>query len=502
MKQLLAAASFLCVCAAFASAADQYSPADLSAPAILAKARAARGTLVPGKYVIIDRIRVGGIERIRTTHIDHANTIAITEGGGFTSAAGTFNGQSWFQDENGLVLLRSNFRAFEDPNNRALAHPEDPANHVTVLGIAQTQPAEYVVHVNPPDGSEQYRYYDAKTFLLDRFVTLDADMHRHVTEFSDYRPVFGSVRPFRIHSSDGRPQNDTVTDTLSLTQSTLADAPVAMPTSRPLFSIASPTVVPAKFTAKGIVVRVMVGTRGLDFLLDSGASGLFIDPGVAHDLGLRGYGRTSQTIGGDIDISKTRIPELHIGALELHDVAFNEAPLSQYADGDRIVGILGYDFIASAILGIDFQKTSITLYPASFDAQALGTVALPIELDDGIPRVQASFENVPGFFALDTGAMATLAYKNYVQKLNSDAFSVEDQAANLTVVGGSVPAEIRHLTDFDFGGVRYRDAPVFVPKSSTFNLSDYDGILGRDVLSNYRLYLDYARREVYVKPTL
>lgn len=500
MKPLLAAASFLFACAAIAGATDQYAPSVLSAPAILAKARVARGTLLPGTYVIVDRIRVGGIERIRTTRLDHANSIAVTQGGGFTSAAGVFNGQSWFQDENGLVLLRSNFRAFEDPNNRALAHPEDPANHVTVLGISNTQPAEYVVHVNPPGGSEQYRYYDAKTFLLDRFVTLDADLHRHVTEFSDYRPVFESVRPFRIHSSDGRPQNDTVTDTLSFSQTTPGDAVVAVPASRPLFTIASPTVIPARFTSKGIVVRAMVGERGLDLLLDSGASALFIDPGVAHELGLPRYGRISQTIGGDIDISKTRVPELHIGPLALHDVAFNEAPLSQYVDGARVVGILGYDFIASAILGIDFKKSSITLYPTSFDVQDLGTVALPIQLDDGIPRIQASFENVPGFFALDTGAMATLAYKTYVQKLNR-AFPIEDEAS-LTVVGGSVPAELRQLTDLDFGGVRYRDAPVFVPKSSTFNLSDYDGILGRDVLSNYQVYLDYAHREVYLKPTI
>ena len=55
MKPLLAAASFLFACAAIAGATDQYAPSDLSAPAILAKARAARGTLLPRRYIFIAR---------------------------------------------------------------------------------------------------------------------------------------------------------------------------------------------------------------------------------------------------------------------------------------------------------------------------------------------------------------------------------------------------------------------------------------------------------------
>src|SRR5581483_11989101 len=156
-----------------------YLPTNLSAPDIVAKGRTARGTLAPGRYVIVDRIRGGGIERVRTTRIDGNNSIAVVQSGSFTTASGVFNGQGWNQDENGLVLLRSDFRRFADPNNQALLHPEDQAYGVRVLGLTQSQPQEYVIEVNPPGGSDQYRYYDAKTFLLDKFVTFDADMHQH-----------------------------------------------------------------------------------------------------------------------------------------------------------------------------------------------------------------------------------------------------------------------------------------------------------------------------------
>lgn len=490
MGALLAAAVLLMV---------SYLPANLSAPEIVARSRTARGTLAPGRYVIVDRIRGGGMDRIRTTRIDGANSIAIVQNGPYTTASGVYNGQGWSQDENGLVLLRSDFRRFVDPNNRALLHPEDPANRVSVLGLTPTQPQEYVIEANPPDGSDQYRYYDAKTFLLDRFVTFDADMHQHVTEFSDYRPVFQSMRPFRIHNYDGRPQNDTVTETISF-QRAPADTPaVTMPVSRALYTIDKPVVVPALFTQSGIVVRVTIDGRGLDFLLDSGASGLAIDPGVAHQLGFTTYGVTNQTIGGDVNISRTRVPNLVVGALQLHDVAFSVVPISRYVEGARIVGVLGYDFIASSVLGIDFQKSTVTLYPSGFDPRALGMFSLPLQLDDGVPRVQASFEGVPGFFLVDTGAMGTIAYQTYVQKLKS-ALPLVEQGMSLSAVGGVVPAQLKRLTDLEFGGIHFGDAAVFVPSSSTFNLSDYDGILGRDVLSQYQLFFDYAKRQLYIKP--
>ncbi len=490
MGALLAAAVLLMV---------QYLPANLSAPEIVARSRTARGTLATGRYVIIDRIRGGGMDRVRTTRIDGANSIAVVQNGEYTTASGFYNGQGWNQDENGLVLLRSDFRRFVDPNNRALLHPEDPANRVTVLGLTQTQPQEYVIEANPPDGSDQLRYYDARTFLVNRFITFDADMHQHVTEFSDYRPVFGSVRPFRIHNYDGRPQNDTVTETVSIERAPAGSTPVTMPVSRALYTIDKPVVIPAAFSKSGIVVRVTMNGRGLDFLLDSGASGLAIDAGVAHQLGLSAYGLTNQTIGGDVNISRTRVPDMLVGPLHLHDVAFSVVPISHYAEGSRIVGILGCDFIASAVIGIDFQKSTLTLYPSGFDPHALGTFALPLQLDDGVPRVQASFEGVPGFFLVDTGAMGTIAYQTYVRKLRSSVPLLE-QGMSLSAVGGEVPAQLRRLTDLQFGGIHFGDAAVFVPSSSTFNLSDYDGILGRDVLSQYQLFFDYAKRQLYIKP--
>jgi hypothetical protein len=43
-------------------------------------------------------------------------------------------------------------------------------------------------------------------------------------------------------------------------------------------------------------------------------------------------------------------------------------------------------------------------------------------------------------------------------------------------------------------------ADVYVPTESTFDETDYDGIIGRDVLPAYLIFLDYQTGTIYLKP--
>ncbi|HTV94222.1 MAG TPA: retropepsin-like aspartic protease [Verrucomicrobiae bacterium] len=163
--------------------------------------------------------------------------------------------------------------------------------------------------------------------------------------------------------------------------------------------------------------EAQINGRGYDFLLDSGASGLTIDPGVVHGLGLSPTGRVSETVGGgDVDIGNVKIPQMSIGSLQLHDVVFDTVPFDQATDKDaRLVGLMGFDFLASAIVEIDIKAKTLTLYPRSYfiknTANTPALHAMQLQLDDGIPRVKASVEGVQGNFLVDTGASAMLAYR-------------------------------------------------------------------------------------------
>ncbi len=55
------------------------------------------------------------------------------------------------------------------------------------------------------------------------------------------------------------------------------------------------------------------------------------------------------------------------------------------------------------------------------------------------------------------------------------------------------------LSDFAFGPIMFRTASMLVPQESTFDITDYDGIIGRDVMSLYQIWLDYQDHRAFLK---
>lgn len=503
LRIVLIGAALLAFASSPVSSAQAYDPTTLTASEIFRNARAAYGSLVGGSYVETQLTDSGGTEwtYVTLTHGDDYKTTVT--GGGFTSAYGRYQSQAWSQDDNGIVILRSQFHDKESPNALALRHPDDPKYGVRVLGITPTQPKQYVVEINPPGGYDEFRYYDAGTWLLSQVVSYTRDRRKHVTEYGGYRKTFGEMRAYRVHSYDGNADNDTVTTIESYAPSA-PDADLSIPAGHPLFSYdgAKPLQLPATFTQSGIVLRAIVNGRGLDFILDSGASGLFIDPAVAHELGLVPFGHHSITIGGgDVNMGRVRIPKMTIGGLEVDNAVFTTSPIDQPAGDARAVGLIGFDFLASGIIGIDFKQQTLTLFPRdAFDPKSLGLIDLPLQLDDGVPRTDVWIEGVHGHFMVDTGAFQMLVYHNFADKLPSAAHLTRD--SEIVTVGGVMSTSVLRINDLIFGGVKYDVATAIEPNSSTFDFIDYDGLIGRDVLSNYRSYFDYADGALYVKPEL
>lgn len=491
---------------AFAPAAtpdDQtYAPTTLTAAQVLQRARAARGKLDPGAYEIVSKRHGGGMDSVVTTYIDGNDSLSTETSGPFATSWGVYDGQSWTSDENGVVTLNSNFSAHDDPDRLALANVAEDSS-VTILGETTGAQPAYAIDVHPKNGAHQIRYYDATSFLPTRVVSWGVDRMKHVVTYESYATAFGQTTPRRSHYSDGVPDDDFDSTVVSLRRATNVP-PLAIPPSASLFSFPSdkPVALPAVFNRGSIIVRLTINGRGLDFLFDSGSSGIFIDPGVAHELGLKTYGRVTGTIGGNFDESRTIVPDVSVGDLHMKNVEFGVAPISDNYPLVKVVGLLGYDFIASAIIGADYGASTLTAYPHGSSPTQEVVSKVPVDLDDGVPRAAASFEGVPGNFLVDTGAFATMIYPRYFDRLpnRSNLKGTEGVA----FVGGTVRAAQYRIYDLDFGGVLFRNADVIVPQSSLADgddYDDYDGIIGRDVLIGYTIYFDYAGQALYVRYT-
>jgi predicted aspartyl protease len=438
--------------------------------------------------------------------------------GPFVTRSGRRHGQSWSQNENGLIIKRQGIhqrsavtdRAFE----YALDHPDSPGAGVRLLGVSEPAGGAYVVEVAPPGGRKQWLFFDARSGLETREEEVVAE--RRVTiQYDDYRDADGQQTAFHFHSSDGRLQNDAdwkmasikhdlklATSELDMPQDTrkLVEFPAGVTSAR----------LPARIVRGRILVRITIAGRGLDFLLDSGASGIALDSRVADELHLNSIGKYTQTIAGTIDRSRAVVPLLQIGDLTMRDVVVSTLPFEANATvSSKVVGLLGFDFLDSAVIRIDYEHGTVdALNPDQF-APPANAHALSVALDDGVPFCSAVLGDSRGeHFMIDTGSSFVVVFPEFA---NQHPAAVTDVGGGRTQriatpdtrgagVGGDVEQLPVEVSDFQFGGVDFGRQMIYLTQSArALEGEDKDGLIGSPILQYFNVFLDYSRGRVLLQ---
>jgi hypothetical protein len=491
MKGLSAAAlaALAVLVAQAAGATERYAPATISVAQLFDRNRRSAESVEPGAYHLVTRT------------LSHNGD--VRRRGRFVSSYGSYGGRYCQQDANGLMLPSSNLYQEVDPFAVSIRQPKAVASGVRLLGMTTDAAPTFFVEVTPSNGLVERRYYDAHSYLLNRLEMTDYDGHQQAWQYADYRAVSGSTLAHRIdYERDGTLSAET--KVLSFAPITSGTVDFSIPPSRPLFDLGAreAIAIPARFTENGIIVPVSIEGRGLDFLLDSGSSELLIDPGVARELGMSLSGLVTVSFAGDFTMANAQAPDLTIAGLAAKNLTFSTAGFEEQLATQRVVGLLGTDFVGSGALEVNFQKQSLTLHrslPANLAAS--GWSALPLPLGWGVPVVKASYSGTPGYFIVDLGADYSTLYPHYFAKFpNRVPRGAQDQEEMVTL--GGKPFGIKHITmkrlvlgDWVFG-----DVQVVVPSASYAQDRDYDGLIGRDTLSDFDLIFDYANHQLWFKP--
>lgn len=492
-----------------APAAEALAPVTMSPTELFQRARKAEGSLARGAYHIVMRGVIDGDVTVDETYLDSQGYKTTETAGGFTSSWGTYDGQSWYQDPNGLVQNVSGAYSENDPIEIAVRTFDTDAVDARILGVTAGSPAMFAVAINPNRGLHETRYYDAQTYLLRKVELQDYDGRTRTSEYDDYRRVSGRMVPFvRTYEADFYKSGHRY-DVVTYEPVRPGSADLRIPASRTLFDLQGrdSVTIPADFTDDGIVVRVNVGQRGLDLMLDSGSSSIVVNASVASQLGLATHNKRIQSFGGLFSLSDARVNDVSIGPLHAASMAINVAPVDDnVAETQRVVGLLGCDFIASGALKVDFAHKTLTMYaqpPA--DLTANGWAEVPISLDDCVPLAKAAFSAVPGHFILDLGAYDTVLYDHYFQHFKNSITPAHGDPLVTTgsfIGGDAVRFHSYTMRTFGIGGMLFADAAVDVPLTTRVQARDYDGLIGRETLSNFDVLFDYAHQRVYLKPSM
>lgn len=475
------------------------SPAVLTADDILARSKAAEDADDhPETEREVWATHVAGLDGSLEMVRRGENTETETTLGPFHTARGVFHALRWHQNENGeTVLDRTEPSQVEHAQTQSVARVHEP---VDAWEITTTFASGHVTRF----------YYDPKTFYVVRTERTVAGHTSHLV-FEDFRTdARGRTRFWRYYGGDDRPDNDI---DYRLTRDDLnadvSESDVEIPRDRRTlveFPAGNESVrLPARIENDRIYVRVDIAGRGLDFLLDTGASSITINADVARDLHLPEYGRVTQTVAGSFAAGRVVAPEMTIGALSMHDVVMHTVPLASNESHDtRVVGLLGFDFLDAVGLKIDYTSGTLDAMRPGSQAPPAAATPLEIRLNSGAPVVRAALGDASGDdFILDTGAAFSYVVFQRFARAHPEAFAPpgEGRTLNASGVGGSMPYRKIATKRVGLGTWAFDDdtgAEALSPNALGFD--NEDGLIGADILKLFTVYLDYASSRIYLAP--
>jgi hypothetical protein len=372
-------------------------------------------------------------------------------------------------------------------------------------------------------------YFDAQTGLLLRTETrTPAGKILNSEEYADYRPVDGVEEPFFLKQvdNDGIDFNirlDNIKHNIEIPdhsferpmkEKSAGESKVNSPKGRPevrFTSGQSSLNIPFK-DDDGVVLPVRINNAGpFTLSIDSG-SGVFgiITLQRAEALGLKPRNpRKESVIGGDIEVSSINGAALSVPGVEMTNRRFEVISLDAATDeGEQIDGALGHDFLKEFVVEIDFERKILNLYdPATYHYTGHGEI-IPLKIKDSEPSMMLKMvtdegQTIAGRFKVDTGLGGTLAFFTPSAKkygLLTKGKTIE--AATSVEVGGEYHRRIGRAQSLQLGNLII-DKPTVSFSEDTegaASRSEFDGVLGVDILRRFKVILDYRRRRMILEP--
>lgn len=245
------------------------------------------------------------------------------------------------------------------------------------------------------------------------------------------------------------------------------------------------------------------------FIFDTGAGYTCFDKALVEKLKMEKIGEVP--VGGAVASGSNspivRGPDLQLGPITL------EKPLGVALDlrligaamGEKIIGIVGYPLLQSAIVEIDCANPAITIHnPSKFTLPPEGHWQ-KLVIDNLHPMVEARYEgDRTGWFLMDTGmADSVVFYTPAVRKYKL----LEGRKTGITLqggVGGIAAAKTGTIEWFELGGHKFDNLKVsFAQAEKGAFASQYsDGNLGQAVFMPFRLVFDFGNeRLAFLKKT-
>ncbi|MEK6410063.1 MAG: aspartyl protease family protein [Acidobacteriota bacterium] len=277
-----------------------------------------------------------------------------------------------------------------------------------------------------------------------------------------------------------------------------------------------PVVIPFELVTRHILIRVRINNSDpLWFIFDTGDKVAIVDSGRARSLGLNLQGEIN--VGGagagTLKGSYVRDASLSVMGLEGNPQPVVLAvPLEGLEPrfGHDIDGIIGADFIKQFVVEVDYPARVLRLHDKNKFAYTGSGEILPLTfIHGGHPIMDAEVTvtgrpAIKGRFVLDFGSGASLAlHRPFVEQENLPGPSQKTiRTMGGGGVGGKVTGRSGRIASLRIGKFQI-DNPLALfseDKSGAFASSQIQGNIGAQILSKFKVLLDYDRNRIIFEP--
>ncbi|MBK7679857.1 MAG: aspartyl protease family protein [Chitinophagaceae bacterium] len=247
----------------------------------------------------------------------------------------------------------------------------------------------------------------------------------------------------------------------------------------------------------------------LNFILDTGSSGISLDSTTADYLGLKPT-PTERTIRGIAGIRKVSFlfnQQLHFPGLSVDSLNFhiNDYGILTAVYGERIDGIIGYSILSRYIVKLDYDSMKLTFCtPGTIRYPRGGYLLKPTINQLMAQQLRVRDETaVTSRFLYDMGAgVCMLLTKDFV----ADSSFIDKKKKRWIKegegLGGKIDMELTVMREVKLGPYRFRSVPVYIFDDEN-NVTSYPymgGLIGNDILRRFNVILNYARNDIYITP--
>ncbi len=252
------------------------------------------------------------------------------------------------------------------------------------------------------------------------------------------------------------------------------------------------------------------GLRTARFVFDSGGGGIIFDQGLAKDLGLKPEGTTLSEDGQQY--RAVQAPQIFVGGMPV-DVrttkAFVHLGTTSFTNRVAVEGLLPGKAFEHYQVVLDYPQQLFSVGEAGSIPHLGKRLACPYVASSGHPRVEVGIDGATYGFLLDTGTNITLIRDDILRKWSKEYpnWPKSTGAVGPANDGGTSDKNVflMRIPALQLGAFRLTQVVAASRPDETYSSTSYDtpapiiGALGGNVLSYFRVEIDYPEQLLFLK---